>query len=318
LHSRPIEGAITSLITFAALAWYARFKDVISRFLPGFVIALVPAFALLALHDYRVTGDALLHPHVLHQRKYMVGTPFFWERPNFEQRFNSSAMRNYAWDHDYEEQRQQFGFANHVYFFFFKGGSLLMQYVEPITLLIALAAVPWRRVRAARIAAAVCIAVPLIQLLISPWMRPAYMAPVFAPLVLLFVLGIRRLNNMNRWGRMTAQMIVITAVATYFLYLEPRKVTAHQPAAVGRQQIIEDLRKRGGRHLVIVRYGRDQVPVFDLVANGADFAEEPVIFAREIAPNDNRKLSESFPDRTAWLLEVQPEIRMTPLRELAN
>ncbi len=82
----------------------------------------------------------------------------------------------------------------------------------------------------------------------------------------------------------------------------------------GRIAVNNDLLRRPGKQLVFVRYSTRQG--FDAwVYNGADIDAGRIVWAWDLGADENAKLQEYFPDRTAWLF--QPDYRpprLTPLR----
>jgi hypothetical protein len=55
----------------------------------------------------------------------------------------------------------------------------------------------------------------------------------------------------------------------------------------------------------MVRYGPKQSVHDDWVHNGADLESAPVLWARDMGPQKNRKLFAHYPDRKIWLLESE-------------
>jgi hypothetical protein len=85
---------------------------------------------------------------------------------------------------------------------------------------------------------------------------------------------------------------------------------AHRDA---RASILNWLRSRPGRHLVIVRYQPSHSVNQEWVYNGADIEGSKIVWAREMDTASNTELVDHFSDRQAWLLEadVNP-VRVVP------
>jgi hypothetical protein len=80
---------------------------------------------------------------------------------------------------------------------------------------------------------------------------------------------------------------------------------------IQRAQILAALREQGGRHLVIVRYAPDHSPHDEWVYNDADIDGSPVVWARDLGPEQNQRLLEYYAHRRVWLLEpdvASPEL----------
>jgi hypothetical protein len=58
-----------------------------------------------------------------------------------------------------------------------------------------------------------------------------------------------------------------------------------------------------GRHLVIVRYGPNHNRSDEWVYNEPDIDRAKVVWAREMAPDQNARLIRSFSGRCVWLAE---------------
>ncbi len=156
-------------------------------------------------------------------------------------------------------------------------------------------------------------------LLVSWWIVPHYAAPASAALWIAAVEGLRRLRALARRLGRPAAGPVLAVVATVAISFAARvsapalgiRVAAWPPAwystiryaGFTRGAIEADLRGRGGRHLVFVRYGAGHQPHLEWVFNGADLATAPVLWARSMGPEEDARLARFEAGRTAWLLE---------------
>ena len=74
---------------------------------------------------------------------------------------------------------------------------------------------------------------------------------------------------------------------------------------VGRAHVLGRLSALQGNQLAIVRYQPDHNAVMnEWVYNRADIDGAKVVWAREMAPAENRELLDYFHDRRAWLVEA--------------
>jgi hypothetical protein len=82
-----------------------------------------------------------------------------------------------------------------------------------------------------------------------------------------------------------------------------------------RARIGTQLAEKGGRHLVIVRYGSLHSVHHEWVYNAASIDHAQAVWARELDSTQNRKLLEYFKDRQVWLVEADQDQglpRLTP------
>ncbi len=80
----------------------------------------------------------------------------------------------------------------------------------------------------------------------------------------------------------------------------------------GRIRIQNQLNQTPGKHLIFVRYGPLH-PLLEWVSNAADIDRARLVWALDLGSEENEKLKQYYPDRTAWL--VEPDAlppRLTP------
>jgi len=70
-----------------------------------------------------------------------------------------------------------------------------------------------------------------------------------------------------------------------------------------RRRFAERLPETGPKHLVFVRYGLRHNIHREWVYNPSEIDAAPIVWAREMAPADNRALRDYYRDRKAWVLE---------------
>jgi hypothetical protein len=81
----------------------------------------------------------------------------------------------------------------------------------------------------------------------------------------------------------------------------------------GRDQLIQQLRRLGGKHLVMVRYAPSHTPHQEYVYNDADIDASDIVWARELEPPDEKRpLLEYYRGRTIWLLQPDQSKELVP------
>jgi hypothetical protein len=138
-----------------------------------------------------------------------------------------------------------------------------------------------------------------------------YVAPMAAMLALVGVQGLRRWAalTIRRWPTGRALVLLLLVLTLAFVVRQwtkdLREDTRPEYAwALERANLVKRLTSDGGRHLIVVRYGPHHSFHADRIANAADVDSSPVVWAREMDPDQNARLLEYFRDRHAWLLYV--------------
>jgi uncharacterized protein (TIGR03437 family) len=80
--------------------------------------------------------------------------------------------------------------------------------------------------------------------------------------------------------------------------MAPKYISA---TATPRGQVFQQLKERGGKHLVLVRYGPHHEFDWAVVYNDADIDRSPVVWARSLDRGSNQALAKYYSDREAWL-----------------
>jgi hypothetical protein len=92
-------------------------------------------------------------------------------------------------------------------------------------------------------------------------------------------------------------------------------VTWYGPGDFGAQraQVERKLETLPGKQLVIVRYSANHDPINEWVYNAPDIDHSPVVWAREMSPQQNLELQSYYNDRNIWLIQPdQAAVTITP------
>ncbi len=153
-------------------------------------------------------------------------------------------------------------------------------------------------------------------LLLVNWTFFHYAAPVFG---LFFFSAVQCMRHLRTWrwhgkpaGLFLARGSVILCAVS--VLATGRDVAAQYPDGwwAQRQQIVDQLHREGGRHLIVIRYAPNvaNTPSFgyrDWTRNGVDLDGSEILWAREMDAAHNARLLEYFKDRRVWLLDVDTE-----------
>jgi hypothetical protein len=149
---------------------------------------------------------------------------------------------------------------------------------------------------------------------------PHYAAPATALVYILAASSLRAAKN--SWpGSFAERRFVSWSIIGLFVLttglglLQPENRYLFGPIdyhARGKRASVEErLKSEPGKHLVLVRYGPHHDRYEELVYNSADLDRSPVIWARSLGPDQDRRLVRYYANRQAWLLEEDGEVALS-------
>jgi hypothetical protein len=334
-NSRPFEGLIVSLpaaaVLLAFLAGRRRPRLAVSLgrvVLPlGAVLAVTAG--MMALYNLRVTGDPLRLPYQVHEATYAANPLFVWQPLGPPPESRHPVLANFwtGWVRDlYREHQTLRGFLGVARV---KVEQIAGFYLGLWLLLAALNLRPALRDRWTRFALLTC-GLLLVMLLQLYCYTPHYAAPMACLLAFLAVQGLRQVRLWRWWGRPAGRVLLGGLALSYpvlaVLSMMTDPGTPPDATHVQRAALLDSFRRSGEQHLVLVRYLRPAPRGLgheDWVFNEADIDRSQVVWAREMNPDDDRRLLAYFPERRAWLLEVEADkktyrLSPHPLREATD
>jgi hypothetical protein len=142
------------------------------------------------------------------------------------------------------------------------------------------------------------------------WSNAHYAAPLTCVIFALAVQAIRHLRTMHvgprpvglALSRAIVLLLVLDAgINTFRGICDPLLWPCQGDPS--RTSIAEKLQHIPGKHLIMVRYDSNDHNIHDeWVYNGAEIDNAKVLWARELAPQQNAKLFAYFKDRKIWLV----------------
>jgi hypothetical protein len=323
LNSRPYEGFFVLLAVFGYIAlWSVRNGSEWRSILPRAVLPLVAGVLLcgifIAYYNFRVTGDALLLPHVLSDRQYLSASPFAWASLGPSKQYSNNqfdVMYNHWARNIYQRSWSEFlrvsGEKFQDFFGFFLGSSMAIPFVT----------FPWvfsdRRVRTFFLIFALYIPATLVIV----WFLPHYAAPV-VPVT--FALIVQMFRHLRRWEHRDRLIGIgltrISVLLVLIFFVSSAAVTFGNPRGElvlglgyeprwDRQEIIDRLDRTPGQHLVIVRYSDHHRVHQDWVFNAADIDNSKIVWAREIPQIGMQPLLDYYKNRQVWLITPDDDPR---------
>jgi hypothetical protein len=314
---------------------------------------LVLAAGAMAYYNLRVTGSAFSAPYQVHEATYVREPLFLWQRPRPEPTYRHEVMRAF-WELHFRQYLRARSIAELPHRISLKAYDLYRVPLGPF-LLIPLVTLPWLWRNPWMILALVTVGVLTLGHLSVAWTLPHYAASATGLLLALVVEGLRHLRSWRwgsrRVGGSLVGMALVMAVLwptglivrqiQWQLSMEPTehaRIPRDRADLPGwlldkarmltetiqmrrsdwflqRARILDQLSRTEGRHLVIVRYGREHDPNDEWVYNFADIDGAKVVWAREMDPARNCELLHYFGERRVWLLEA--DARRTALMPYA-
>jgi hypothetical protein len=313
-NSRPYEGFLLCAVAGAWFLWWligkTKSRDSLRTRLrvvaAPLTIALLLTTVWMGYYNWRLTGNALLLPHVLNTRTYHTAPLFLWEHPKPEMHYRNQQFEDFynGWErenyHNNKADLLRVSFEK-----VFRGG---VTYFWPGLLLALPAFLCVFRDRKIRLPLMVA-GVGLAGVFAVIWSAAHYAAPITCVIYLIAVQAIRHLRQMRicSWpiGLAFSRAIVISLILSVGLWVARKKCDPLFWACEGdpsRAAIIDKLNRTPGKHLVVVRYSEDHNIHDDWVFEGAEIDNAKLLWARELDPEQNAKLFAYFKDRKIWLV----------------
>ncbi|QEG34540.1 hypothetical protein [Bythopirellula goksoeyrii] len=319
--TRPYEGFLVGIVISIALAWQLfveqRFpwRTTLQKIVLPATLVLAVGLAGLATYNNATTGSPFTLPYSVHEATYGYSPLFLWQSTPEEPAYRHEALREYqtGWGiQDYEQQRTLSGFFRAKV----AGLRNLGSFYLGGPLAISLLAIPWTLKNRHLRFVWITLAVFLLAELAVPWMYPHYYAPIAPLLFLIVVEGLRYLRaSMHQYPKMrcVVPILLVWQVALLGLLLGEYVGWQADGTRWERARVVAQLKATPEKDLVMVRYGSDHDPNAEWVYNRADIDAADIVWAREMSPQDDRRLVGFFGDRKVWLLEADaPEPAVVP------
>jgi hypothetical protein len=297
------------------------------RLILPFGIIVVLTAGGMAYYDTRVFGKPWILPYQLNRATYAVAPVFPWQPLSAVPKYNHKAMQDFYLGDELDEYKSAHSAGGRLAQTVWKIISFWQFYIGPALTLpfLILAGISGdRRLRFLLLAGAIFTG----ALAVGVFFNPHYAAPATALFFILLVQCLRRLRLWKWHGNQTGVLLVrsivpISVVMLLAVACAPAKFAKQWPdyswyyflpSQTPRSRILERLNEMAGRHLVIVRYGANHYPFNEWVYNEPDIDHSKVVWAREMAPDQNQRLIQYFSGRRVWLAE--PDRKPSGLSEV--
>jgi hypothetical protein len=318
-NSRPFEGALYCIPIAAVLFfWLAgrtksapALKDRLRRVLLPLSLVLLANFAFTGYYNWRLTGSPYEFPEMKNSREYDVGAIFLWQKPKppkeygneqFEEFYNiwERNLYNRTWNSFEELTRLK------AYRFWVTFGWWGLLCAVPGVLYV----LQRKRMRLPL----ACLAFVAAGAFVVTWPYPHYFSPATAAIYACAVMAIRGAFHWRPRNLALGPLLSRAAVLSLVLEMTVAAAAGQADALEwggarlsARVAILKKLEAIPGKHLLIVRYGREHSIHEEWVYNGADIEGSKVIWARELGEQQDQRLINYYKDRKIWLVEVDEE-----------
>jgi hypothetical protein len=323
-NSRPYEGFLFCVPAGVWLLWWllgkAKSRDATSArarivFLP-LAAVIVLTLAFIGYYNLRLTGNALLFPHVLNTRTYHSTPLFLWERLKPELAYHNQQFEDFY--NGWERQDYQTTWKDARDVTAEKLARMGVEFFWPGALFL-LPALPFvfrePKMRLLVITFFLCLAGVFAVI----WSAPHYAAPLTSVIYALLAQSVRHLRAI-KWkarpvGVALSRAIVLLLLTSTCVHVGRRACDPLWWTCTGdpsRVAVMKQLLAAPGKHLIVVRYSDDHNIHDEWVYNGANIDGAKVIWARELDESQNAKLFAYFKDRQIWL--VEPDVDNTEIK----
>lgn len=309
-NSRPFEGALTAVAAALALGylfWKSGDKRLwFSRVLIPSSLVLALGLGLLGTYNYHITGSPTKLPYTLYSPQYETARSLLFQTPNPRPVYRHNVMARF---HDMERglfDRRRTNLSVYLYDLLRVRSAYYAMFFLNIYLAIPFFAfVLSRKPRFDWVVLGTLVAVYMCSSFSLTYL-PHYLAPLTGLIAYATVQGTRRLLHARRLGtpllRRTFLLGTLLAVGIQTLGTAVRWSDPTRSPVQFRANLLTELTRLGGRHLILVRYTPDHDFADEWVFNGADLENAPVLWARDLGTQNSRIL-DYYPDRTIWLFE---------------
>jgi hypothetical protein len=312
-NSRPYESVFFCLpVAVAILFWLRRaFREPRTKraalrlvVIPVSVLLLFTG-GLMARYNWRLTGHATLPPYAYDARLHDRAALFVWQTPKPAIHYDNAEMENFY--NQFERLNYDRSWAALQSVFADKWEHCSLAFLWPACWLLVPGVFFLFRDRRFRFLLLTLLAV-LFGYGLVVWPGPHYIAPAAAILFAVLVQSIRHLRTIRIFhrpvGAALSRAIFLALVVDVSLLVSQRLGDSQGWGGSGlsdRADLLQELESTPGKHVVLVRYGRDHSVHEEWVFNAADIDASKVIWARDLPGERNDQLLRYYPDRTIWL-----------------
>jgi hypothetical protein len=318
-NSRPFEGFVLVMLTFAALLLWTRGRPGI-WFHPAvvltFALIMLSTASAMAYYNFKLTGSPTTLPYSINQQRYSAA-PLMWIMPPYapkHREYRDASMREFWESRDlgyYTRARQD---PIRVVFHLYRGIRELMGAGAGLTLVFLVAcATPLAGLPRLRLALGVLVLF-LCAMALNKYVFAHYLSPGLGVFFVVAMFGLRLIRchglSKQRTGRaLVAGVVGFAGVLFFFDSVETIYGRTHastdSTVLAFRRQVAARLGSEPGTHLVLVGYAVNHNPDDEIVYNGPDIDAQKIVWAFDFGSEADRPLLDYYRHRKVWL--IQPD-----------
>lgn len=320
--TRPFEGLVATLLSSLLLLvlWHGwtlqRKLAIVGRSVPWAGLPIAIALLAIGMQNYAITGRLDRMSYQLHEQQYGVAPLFVFGHQHLPEMEHTGQLPDtvrdfhYGWSLDSFTRRSGiFGWLIGIGEACWEGGTfwVLLAGLPVITVGV------WSRYRLA-VGIAIVLALQILFSATVCWVFPHYLAPMLPCLLVLSVIGLRRIFRMFvrvQWVRVAqplrfASAICVAQLALLTISAVQQRSDPLRSWAERRAAIAAELASRDGQHLVLVEYGSEHNVHQEWVYNLSDLEHGKVLWARGEREDWNARLKDKY-QRSRFIWRMEPD-----------
>lgn len=313
-NSRPFEGlffAAPVMILLAADLWRRRREargTALRRAVASFVAVMALGGAAMLQYNHAVTGRWLEMPYSAYSR--LRGSVPLFAAESVPASVTHVDPADSTVNRKTVASRRIWTFHGIAIYGYYL--ATLIVFLVPAAALLPFGLLPFAtRDRLTRVAL-LAIGGTVFGMALTLWHFFHYAAPATAAILAVYGACLHVLGKLRLGALRAGQALVAASLAAFALTVPWHMAleSAKDPKPLGwpqHRQIIADSLARRGKSLVFVRYAPKHPMADEWVYNAADIDAAPVVWARDLGPQDNAELLRYYRDRSAWIVDVDQE-----------
>lgn len=335
-NSRPLEGALLSVLTAGTLTYWLLKREVsvanlLFKTVLPLVLLSVPVVFFEGYYNARVTGNARQAPYLLYRAQFGIPQGFFWQRPLKTERPLPVDIKG-EYDTQLKAHERRTSLKGLILATAGKLRSFWVFYIGvPLTVVLIFLPGSWHAPNRGIAAFAIFIVIICCNLTYFAYF-PHYSAAVALAIYLILFDCLREMRSRGSAGLFLSRALPLICIVGLLLPVAGRitqpllpRGASHLSAlwesefasVLSREKFTPSLDADPNRSLVLVRYDSQTHQNDDAwVYNRADVEHAKVVWARELDPASNLQLIHHFAGRKVWLAlpDEQPQ-RLVPYPE---